>query len=294
MTNEELGMDRGGPSRTALATAYGRAYHHIADHPRILADPVVASLIGVTTDELANSSEPTEDRPGSGATYRPRRLFFAARARFAEDRIAAAVAKGVRQVVILGAGLDTFAYRNPHPGLRILEVDHPATQAWKRGRLAAAGIDMPQSLTFVPVDFETDSLATGLAPAGFSRTEPAVFVWLGVVFYLTPAAVRTTLTYIASQAQPSEVIFDYLQPADTDEERQQLREREARVAAAGEPWFSYFTPTEIAAHLSTLGFTAIEDHSAAQLIDSYLDGPGEFQNQTPHALRASRILRASH
>jgi methyltransferase (TIGR00027 family) len=294
MTKEELGMDRGGPSRTALATAYGRAYHQIADHPRILADPVVASLIGVTTEELANSAEPTEDRPGSGATYKPRRLFFAARARFAEDRIAAAVAKGVRQTVILGAGLDTFAYRNPHPGLQVFEVDHPVTQTWKRDRLAEAGIDMPQSLTFVPVNFETDSLATGLASAGFSRTEPAVFVWLGVVFYLTPAAVRTTLTYIASQAQPSEIIFDYLQPADTDEERQQLREREARVAAAGEPWFSYFTPTEIAAQLRTLGFTSIEDHSAAQLIDTYIDGSREFQNQTPHALRASRILRASH
>jgi O-methyltransferase involved in polyketide biosynthesis len=115
-----------------------------------------------------------------------------------------------------------------------------------------------------------------------------------VVFYLTPEAVRTTLTYIAGQARPSEVVFDYLQPADTDEERQRLQERQARVAAAGEPWFSYFTPTDIAAHLRTLGFTAIEDQSAAQLIDSYLDGPGEFQNRTPHALRASRILRAGN
>ncbi|HVW42010.1 MAG TPA: class I SAM-dependent methyltransferase [Amycolatopsis sp.] len=291
MTNDGQGRD-GGPSRTALATAYGRAYHQIADHPRILTDPVVASLIGVTTDELASSVEPTEDRPGSGATYRPRRLFFAARARLAEDRIAEAVAEGVRQVVILGAGLDTFAYRNPYPHLRVFEVDHPATQAWKRDRLAEAEIDIPQSLTFVPVDFETGTLATGLASAGFSRTDPAVFVWLGVVFYLTPAAVRTTLSYIAGQARPSEVIFDYLQPADTDEEREQLQEREARVAAAGEPWFSYFTPTDISAQLRTLGFTTIEDHSAAQLIDSYVDGPAEFQNRTPHALRASRILRA--
>lgn len=292
MTNKDLDMDRGVPSRTALATGHGRAYHQIADHPRILTDPVVAPLIGVTTDELANDSEPTEDRPGSGATYRPRRLFFAARARFAEDRIAAAGAGGVRQVAILGAGLDTFAYRNPHPALRVFEVDHPATQVWKRNLLAEAGIDIPQSLRFVPVDFETDLLATGLASAGFSRSEPTVFVWLGVVFYLTLRAVRSTLTYIASQAQPSEVIFDYLQPADTDEERQQLEEREARVAAAGEPWFSYFTPTDIADELRTLGFTAIEDRSAAQLIDSYIDGPGEFQNETPLALRASRILRA--
>lgn len=266
----------------------------IADEPRILSDPVVSSLIGVTAEELAGSTESTEDRPGSGTTYRPRRLFFAARARFAEDRIAAVAAAGVRQVVILGAGLDTFAYRNSNPDLRIFEVDHPATQAWKRDRLAAAEIAVPPSLTLVPVDFETDTLAARLASAGFSRTEPAIFVWLGVVFYLTLDAVRRTLTYIANQAPASEIIFDYLHPADTDADRERLREREARVAAAGEPWFSYFTPTDIGAQLHSLGLPVIDDYSAAQLVDGYLDGPAEFQHRTPHALRASRILRAGN
>jgi methyltransferase (TIGR00027 family) len=287
-------MDNEGPSRTALATAYARAYHQIADRPRILTDPLAARLLGVTADELSEFAEPTEDRPGSGATYRPRRLFFAARARFAEDRVAAAVATGVRQVVILGAGMDTFAYRNPHPDLRVFEVDHPATQAWKHQRLAAAGIDHPATLTFVPVDFETQALATELASAGFIRTDPAVFVWLGVVFYLTPQAAHTTLEYIAGQAQPVEVIFDYLQPADTDEDRAQLQERADRLAAAGEPWFSYFRPDDIAAQLRALGFTDIEDHSATDLIAGYLDDSTEFEGEPPHALRASRILRASH
>jgi len=152
-------MGNEGPSRTALATAYARAYHHVADHPRILADPVAARLVGVTTEELLAVAEPTEDRPGSGATYRPRRLFFAARARFAEDRVAAGIAVGVRQVVILGAGLDTFAYRNPNPSLRIFEVDHPVTQAWKRRRLDELDIALPNALTFVPVNLETDLLA---------------------------------------------------------------------------------------------------------------------------------------
>jgi methyltransferase (TIGR00027 family) len=292
MTKDERRMDKGGPSRTALATAYARAYHQIADHPRILTDPVAARLVGATTEELSEVAEPTGDRPGSGATYRPRRLFFAARARFAEDRVAAAAALGVRQVVILGAGLDTFAYRNPHQGLRIFEVDHPATQAWKRRRLTETGIDIPKTLTFVPVNFETDVLATELESAGFFRAEPAVFVWLGVVFYLTPDAVHTTLEYIAGQAQPTEVIFDYLQPADTDEERAQLQARAKRVASAGEPWFSYFTPAAITAQLHALGFTDVEDQSAAKLIDGYLSEAAEFQSETPHALRASRILRA--
>ncbi|WP_458688519.1 class I SAM-dependent methyltransferase [Nocardia tengchongensis] len=295
-------MDNEGPSRTALVTAYARAYHQIADRPRILTDPLAAPLLGVTADELTEFGRLADDRPGSGADLgilrlgvsdRPRRLFFAARARFAEDRVAEAVAAGVRQVVILGAGLDTFAYRNPHPGLRVFEVDHPATQAWKHQRLAASGIDQPDRLTFVPVDFETDTLAPRLAAARFSRTDPAVFVWLGVVFYLTPDAARTTLEYIAGQSEPVEVIFDYLRSADTAEDRAQLQARAQRAAAVGEPWFSYFTPDDIAAQLRTLGFTDIEDHAAADLITGYLDGSTEFDGEPPRSLRPVRILRAS-
>ncbi|MFW0785259.1 class I SAM-dependent methyltransferase [Gordonia sp. CPCC 206044] len=284
-------MDAEEPSRTAQATAYARAYHQIADRPPILNDPLAARLIGVTAEDLSMDSEPTEDRPGSGVTYRPRRLFFAARSRFAEDRVASAASAGVRQVVVLGAGLDTFAYRNPHRGMQVFEVDHPATQAWKRRRLVEAGIEIPDTVTFVPVDFETDVLANRLRSSGFTREDPAVFVWLGVVFYLTPDAVGATLEYIATQASPTEVIFDYLQPPANEVERARLRERADRLAAAGEPWFSYFTPDDIAARLSDLGFTDIVDHSAAELIDRYLDEP-EFDGDPPGAILASRILRA--
>jgi methyltransferase (TIGR00027 family) len=295
-------MENEGPSRTALATAYARAYHQIADQPRILTDPLAARLLGVTVDELTELGTPAEDGPESsadlkmlrlGVSDRPRRLFFAARARFAEDRVAEAVAAGVRQVVILGAGLDTFAYRNPHPDLRVFEVDHPATQAWKHERLAASGIDQPERLTFVPVDFETDTLATRLKVAGFSRTDPAVFVWLGVVFYLTPDATLATLEYIARQSDRVEVVFDYLQPGDNAEERAQLQERAKRAAAVGESWFSYFTPDDIAAQLRALGFTDIDDHSASDLIAGYLDGSAKFDDDPPQALRPVRILRAS-
>lgn len=286
-------MDDERPSRTALATAYARAYHQIADRPLILTDPVAAQLLGVTAAELSAAVEPTEERPGSEANDRPRRLFFAARARFAEDRVATALSAGVRQVVVLGAGVDTFAYRNPHPELRVFEVDHPATQAWKHQRLTAAGIDCPETLTFVPVDFETESLATKLEIAGFVHAEPAVFVWLGVIFYLSPDTAHATLEYIAGQAQPVDVVFDYLQPAGTDEERARLQERADRVAAAGEPWFNYCTPDGIAAQLRSLGFTDVEDHSAVELIASYLEQSAEFEGEPPQALSASRILRAS-
>ncbi|MCX4094739.1 class I SAM-dependent methyltransferase [Nocardia sp. alder85J] len=293
-------MDNEGPSRTALTTAYARAYHQIADRPTILTDPVAARLLGVTAGELTELGRPTPGGPDGDANLgmlrlgvgdRPRRLFFAARARFAEDRVAEAVAAGAQQVVILGAGLDTFAYRNPHPGLRVFEVDHPATQAWKTRRLAASGIDLPERLTFVPVDFETDTLATRLADAGFDRTDPAVFVWLGVVFYLTPEAVGGTLEYIAGHCAPAEVVFDYL--ADTDEDRAQLRARATRAAAVGEPWFSYFTPDGIAGRLRALGFTAVEDHSATDLITGYLAEATEFAGEPPRSLRPVRILRAS-
>lgn len=236
---------------------------------------------------------PTTNHLGDGVSDRPRRLFFAARARFAEDAVAAAIAAGVRQVVILGAGLDTFAYRNPRPDLRVFEVDHPATQAWKRERLTTAGIDRPETLTFVPVDFETQTLAAGLESTGFKRTDPAVFVWLGVVFYLTPNAAHATLEYIAGQAQPVEVVFDYLQPANSDEDRALQQARADRLASVGEPVFSYFTPDDIAAQLRALGFTDLEDHSAPDLVTRYLDGSARFGGEPPHALRAIRILRAS-
>ncbi|WP_405136955.1 class I SAM-dependent methyltransferase [Nocardia sp. NBC_01388] len=177
--------------------------------------------------------------------------------------------------------------------LHVFEVDHPATQAWKHQRLAASGIDLPERLTFVPVDFETDTLAKQLETAGFSRTDPAVFVWLGVVFYLTPDAARTTLEYIARQSEPVEVIFDYLQPGDTEEDRARMQARANRGAAVGEPWFSYFTPDDIAAQLRGLGFTDIEDHSAADLIAGYLEGSAEFEGDPPQSLRPVRILRAS-
>ncbi|MGW4356484.1 class I SAM-dependent methyltransferase [Nocardia sp. NPDC004582] len=295
-------MDNEGPSRTALVTAYARAYHQIADRPRILTDPLAARLLGLSADELTELVRPAEDRPGRdvdagmlrlGVSDRPRRLFFAARSRFAEDCVAEAVAAGVGQVVILGAGLDTFAYRNPHPGLRVFEVDHPATQAWKRQRLAASAIDVPEGLTFVPVDFETDALATRLEAAGLVRTDPAVFIWLGVVFYLTPDAARATLEYIAGQSAPVEVIFDYLQAPNTDKDRANLRARAHRAEAVGEPWLSYFTPAALANHLHALAFTTVEDHPATDLIAGYLNGATDFDSEPPQALHPVRLLRAS-
>ncbi|MBU8826285.1 class I SAM-dependent methyltransferase [Mycolicibacterium goodii] len=285
-------MDNSGPSRTALATAYARAYHQFADRPRILTDPLAALLLGVTAENVDELSTYPADHPAAVARDRPRRLFFAARSRFADDAVTAAVARGVRQIVVLGAGLDTIAYRNTHPDVHVFEIDHPQTQSWKRERLATNGIDIPPTATLVPVDFETQALASELETTAFTRTEPAVYVWLGVLYYLTSDAARATLEYIAGQAQPVEVVFDYLQPAVTDEDRTDLRARAERLARTGEPLVTYVSPAEIHCQLADLGFTAIEDLTANELLRRYLAGTPALDAAPPRALRASRIVHA--
>ncbi|MFI6046834.1 class I SAM-dependent methyltransferase [Nocardia sp. NPDC051321] len=286
-------MEVGKPSRTAFATASARAYHQIAPEPRVFTDPLAVPITGVTAQELAEkaiaatASEPSEEI----AFYRVRRLFMASRSRFAEETVADAVSDGARQVVILGAGLDTFAYRNPDPALRVFEVDHPATQAWKRQLLAKAAIPVPDSMTFAPIDFESETLATGLASAGFTRDQPAVFVWLGVVMYLTGDAIRSTLRYMAEQATPVRLALDYVPPAAdaAPEHHAQLRARADRLAALGEPILSHFSPAELAAELRAAGFDDVEDLSASDLIASYV-GRAEL-GPDPERLHA-RVARA--
>src|SRR5271170_2255196 len=149
-------MQEGTFSKTAHRVAIRRAAHQLLDQPRVLDDPLALRIIG-SEAEAALRSNPREDHAFSRAF----RAFMAVRSRFAEDELGRAVAHGVRQYVVLGAGLDTFAYRNAYPDLRVYEVDHPATQAWKREQLHAASIPIPQSLTFVPIDFERQTLAQG-------------------------------------------------------------------------------------------------------------------------------------
>jgi methyltransferase (TIGR00027 family) len=194
-------MQFGKPSRTALATAFHRAAHQVLEQGRIFADPLALRILGADAQTIVRQAE--EDPSG-----RHMRLFIAVRARFAEDALAVAIEGGVRQVVVLGAGLDTYAYRNPFADrLPVFEVDHPATQAWKRQRLRDAGIPLPSSLTFVPVDFEREALAERLAMAGFDRTQHTFFSWLGVVPYLNQEAVWSTLAFIASLPNGAHVVF---------------------------------------------------------------------------------------
>jgi methyltransferase (TIGR00027 family) len=179
--------------------------------------------------------------------------------------------------VILGAGLDTFAYRGSHPQslTRVFEVDHPATQAWKRRQLEAAGISIPPTLTLAPVDFERQTLAEGLAEAGFERNAPTFFSWLGVSMYLTGDAIAATLAFVASTAAGGGLVFDYCVPRSslTFLRRLAFDALARRVAAAGEPFRSFFDPRELTLRLSGLGFRAIQDCGTDELNARY------FQNR---------------
>ena len=266
-------METGQPSRTAFSAARYRAAHQLIEGGEIFTDPLAVRILGVPPD--------AEEAPGRRAM----RLFIAARTRFAEDALAAAVRHGTRQVVVLGAGLDTFAYRNPWPELRVVEVDHPDTQAFKRERLAAAGIAVPESLTYLPVDFERESLADRLVPE-----EAAFFLWLGVVPYLSRAGFDETLSLIAA-TPGAQVVFDYaMPPSSMSPERQAaLEARAARVASIGEPWRTYFLPDELAAELRGRGFDELEDLGPAQLAARWF-GRSDVPPDTPggHVIHARR------
>jgi methyltransferase (TIGR00027 family) len=195
------------------------------------------------------------------------------RARFAEDILAAGVRDhGVRQALILGAGLDTFALRNPYPNLRVFEVDHPATQTWKRELLAASKLPIPESLTHVPVDFEHHSIRQQLLQAGFDFTIPTATAWLGVVPYLTPEAFAATARVLGRLPAGSSLVFDYSLPREalSSVEQLMLDSLSARVALAGEPFQLFFTPQSLAEELARYDLTAVEDLDSAALNARYL------------------------
>ncbi len=204
--------------------------------------------------------------------------------------MAAAVERGVRQLAVLGAGLDTFAYRATPTSLRIFEVDHPDTQAWKRHRLAEAGIDAPGSLTFAPVDFERQTLSAGLEAAGFDPGQQTFFTWLGVVPYLTEAAIWSTLSFIASLPGGAHVVLDYSDPPESlsPEMRAFHDRRAAHVAEAGEAWLNYFEPDQLRARLTDLGFREVEDLGPPQIAARYFP---QRVNSAPE--KGGHIVRAS-
>jgi len=240
-------------STTATGVAWLHAAHQLIDSiPRVLDDPIIARLMGATAQLMAERRERLQSTPA-----RVLRSHVVTRTRFAEDRLHEAVERGVRQYVLLGAGMDTFAYRQPGwaRALRIFEVDQPATQAAKRERVSAAALQVPGNLTHVAIDFEAESLDDGLQRSGVRFDEPAFFAWLGVTMYLSEPAIDAVLRTIAAFPTSSEIVFTFAQPRSTGDTADQLAER---AAAVGEPWVTHFEPDALRAKLASLGFRTVE------------------------------------
>ena len=243
-------------SRTIQLPAIMRALHQsIDDDPKVLTDPIAPRLIDVGNDR--GWLTPLLDHPFAKGW----RAGFALRARYAEDCLAEGVQRGVSQYVILGAGLDTFPYRQPSwaGSLRIYEVDHPSTQQWKRDRLKVTDIAVPSNVRFVPVDFERASIPEALRHSNFAFGSRTLCSWMGVTQYLTSEALGATFQFALSLPPSSEIVFSFILPEEaiSGVEAAALATAAERAAEAGEPWLTRLCPEELTAKLRFLGFSRV-------------------------------------
>jgi methyltransferase (TIGR00027 family) len=267
-------MQQRSSSRTALGVAALRAVHQLMDgEPKIVNDPIAALLLDADALTQIQSHAPrAQDRWARGL-----RSHVVLRSRYAEERMAQAVARGVRQCVILGAGFDTFAYRQPDwaRGLRIYEVDHQATQEDKRERLRKAGIPIPPNLEFVAIDFESVSLRKGLQTSSLNFSEPAFFSCLGVPVYLTREAVDAVFQLVAAFPASSEIAFTFSPPESA------LSGLADRASALGEPWRTHFEPELLERDLHALGFSAVSFLSLEEAAQTYFQGRSDGLHVPP-------------
>ena len=275
-----------GPSRTAIRTAIHRAAHLLLDDdPKILTDTFARAFAGYDSD--ADFLRALENLP---LFEFPRlRAIFTARNRYAEDELADAVKRGVSQYVILGAGLDSFAYRRPESiaSLDVFEIDLPATQAWKCARVAKLGIPPPRRLHHLAIDFERQTLAEGLTGSVVDLEAPAFFSLLGVAQYLTKDALSRTLRDVVETSVPgSEQVLQFVAPPTilAPEEAALVNALANRAMENGEPWLSFYEPADMERHLREAGFSSVSHFDRDLATERYFrnrtDGlslPGYFQ-----------------
>ena len=262
-------MEEDRPSRTAEGAGIQRAIHQTVDEdPKILNDPVAARMVDPSSDFYKSFVEGLERMPAPLRLQR--RAYSVMRSRYTEDCLGASVTVGIRQYVILGAGLDTFGYRQPSwaKSLRVFEVDHPATQSWKRAKLAAAKVEIPDNVTFAPIDFERVTLKEGLAASGFDFGIPTFFSWLGVTPYLTEEAFDGTLKFVLSMPRSTEIVLDFMVPDHLmpPDVAAVVRAVNTRIAEQGEPIIARFVPEELTAKLEAKGFQKVV-HLSPQAVD---------------------------
>ena len=259
-------MKHGRASRTALSAAGHRAAHQVLEGGAVFADPLALAILGEDAEEVVALARERPERRGL-------RLFVTMRSQFAEDSAKVAIGRGVRQILILGAGLDTFAYRlEADDDLKVFELDHPATQRDKRRRLARAGVAEPPHVAFVGHDFEHGSMTSALEAGGLDTARRTFVLWLGVTPYLTEAAVFETLGELARVPGGAEVVFDYANPPHTIEEpnvRGFHDDMAARVEAIGEPFRCYLDTAVLHRRARGLGYVEIEDLDRAALVARY-------------------------
>lgn len=275
-------MEPGIASVTALRAAVLRAIHQLVDdEPKIITDPVTVRLVEAAAPGAIEARRRTFSPPDLPVSRAP----FVLRSRFAEDELAIAASQGVGQYVILGAGLDTFAYRQPHcaGALHIYEVDHPATQAWKRESLATADIPLPSNLRWVPVDFERQTLSEQLTAAGFDVTRPACFSWLGVTQYLTISAIDETLRFVARLPTSSTIVLSFVLADEClpGDELDRKRQHVQMSAERGEPWLTFFGPDELCARLHDLRFARVFHLTLAEANARYFAGRRDGMQARP-------------
>jgi methyltransferase (TIGR00027 family) len=272
---------------SARTAAAARAAHLIVDEPPLIfSDTMARRLLGDEADDLIGYHL----AHGNHFVLAGARGQVACRSRFAEDALAAAVAAGTTQYVILGAGLDSFAYRSGLSGhVRIFEVDQQATQDVKRAKLAAAQIPEPGNLTFVPVDFESASLAAELGRAGVDLSRPAFVSWLGVTMYLSRDALAGTLAELGTLGAGSQVVADYMLPAEMRDEAgsSYVELVGSSSAERGEPWLTFLSPQQMSELLVSHGLTPLRQVTQRDIAD------GAIWNRAD-ALRPVRLSMIAH
>ena len=250
-------MMSGQPSRTLLGTAIRRAQHQVLDAPLIFEDRIILDLV----PELADPAAVAELRSFGEPFLVLLRSLFAMRSRFAEDRLAEAIGRGVRQYVMVGAGLDTFPWRQPAPArdMVIFAADHPASLIWTHRRLRDRGLARPPNLTHVPVDLEDCRLGDALAACGFDQDAASFCSVLDVIQYLSDNAIDALLRFAASRKTGSEIVFSFVTPdEELDGEDLEITIRSvARTATLGEPWKTRLSPQELLQRLTGLGFSNV-------------------------------------
>jgi methyltransferase (TIGR00027 family) len=269
------------PSKTALATAYLRAAHQRVDGDALIfKDPIALKLLEPNID---TSLEEQRERL-MAPLAKELRAHVVLRSRYTEDKLNEAVNRGISQYVILGAGFDTLAYRQTEQlkSLSIIEIDHPETQKLKRAKLESAGIEIPENVKLVSVDFEKESIEEIFNRSEFDKSKPTFFSWLGVTMYLTPQAIMGTLKAMASFAKDSEIVLTFLQPSDDGQSYQS--QLSALVKQVGEPFVSYFSSDEIQVVLQSAGFAQTEVLSVSQANQYFLGGQTVLGNPRRESL----------